>query len=173
MGIGILEPTTEYNIMAIPGTCLFDTLEPIDGEVGLRRHPKHPDVILRPQPSDSMDDPLNWLVYTHVDRELKLTRVMCRSRIRKELYFASLIAGAVVAGVIGPILVPALKPIIEEYPGTGVDQFVALTGYLVLTYGISSYLGVCLSDKFGRRPTSLVSHALMMWGIIWAARGRS
>lgn len=131
----------------VPGTIYFES----DAETasGLKRHPKRSDVVLQPQPSNDVNDPLNW------------------SRWRKEAYYISILIGTAVVGAIGPIVIPAPPQIVPEFK-ISVKEFIALIGDLVLTYGISSYFVVCLSDTLGRRGICLLSHVLMLGGIIWA-----
>jgi hypothetical protein len=62
MGIGILQPR-DGSHTPVTGTKLFDEVSSLGTDeeaVGLKRHPKHHDIILQPQPSDDPDDPLNW-----------------------------------------------------------------------------------------------------------------
>jgi len=94
-----------------------------------------------------------------------------RSKLKKELFFLSLSLSTAIVGVIGPVIVPSPPQIIATFPTTTVTDYTALVGYLVLTYGISSYFAVCLSECFGRRPASFISHLLLLWGIVWAASG--
>lgn len=136
----------------VPGTVFFESATETASH--LKRHPTRPDIVLQPQPSDDVNDPLNW------------------SRWRKEAFYFSVLFGTAVVGAIGPIIIPAPPQIIPEFK-IGVKEFVALIGDLVLTYGISSYLVVCLSDTLGRRGMTIVSHVLLIWGIVWAATART
>jgi hypothetical protein len=64
MGLGILEPRHVTHI-PVPGSVLLDTdigTATAGPEAYLKRDPNRNDIILRPQPSDSPDDPLNWYV---------------------------------------------------------------------------------------------------------------
>jgi MFS family permease len=96
--------------------------------------------------------------------------LLLRSRFRKEAAYASLILGAVLVGVIGPLLIPDFGNILVEYD-LSLTQVIALNGYLVLTYGISSFVCVSLSDATGRRPMYLLSNLILGAGIIWGATG--
>jgi MFS family permease len=96
--------------------------------------------------------------------------VSIRSRFRKEAAYASLILGAILVGVIGPLLIPDFGNILVEYD-LSLTQVIALNGYLVLTYGISSFVCVSLSDATGRRPIYLLSNLILGAGIIWGATG--
>lgn len=73
----ISEPTDQ--LTSAPGTCLFDPPEADETEAAgrLKRHPTKVHIILRPQPTDSALDPLNW------------------SRVRKEALFFVFLVGSV------------------------------------------------------------------------------
>lgn len=60
--------------------------------------------------------------------------------------------GAALVGVVGPVLIPDFGNILVEYNLT-LTQVIALNGYLVLTYGISSFVCVSLSDAAGVDPS--------------------
>ncbi|KAI8687497.1 MFS domain-containing protein [Fusarium keratoplasticum] len=77
------------------------------------------EVFLVPQPSASPADPLNM------------------SRIRKELYFAALIYGACVTGVVGPVLVPGFSIVAAAFQ-INLTQVTLLNGSLVMGLGASS-----------------------------------
>jgi hypothetical protein len=62
MGIGIRQPPISIRdtVVGTEQVSQADSsLQPEDGK-HLKRHPKHPDLILQPQPSDDPNDPLNW-----------------------------------------------------------------------------------------------------------------
>jgi MFS family permease len=92
--------------------------------------------------------------------------------LRKEAVYASLLLGAILVGVIGPLLVPDFSNIVGEYK-ISLTQVIALNGWLVLTYGISSFLCVSLSDAVGRRPMYLISNLVISAGILWGANGEA
>lgn len=54
---GILNPSSS-DPWTVTGTRLFDPPHKVDQS--LKRHPKKPEIILQPQPSDDPNDPLNW-----------------------------------------------------------------------------------------------------------------
>lgn len=62
MGIGILHVKDSRDPLAVPGTCLLDPpVDPADVDSSnLKRDKKRSELILRPQPSDNVADPLNW-----------------------------------------------------------------------------------------------------------------
>lgn len=76
MAVWISEPTSDGHLA--PGTTLFEPQEEDEtaGAALLKRHPKFKHIILRPQPSNSGLDPLNW------------------SRWRKELLFLIFLIGS-------------------------------------------------------------------------------
>ncbi|KAJ9116531.1 hypothetical protein QFC24_006698 [Naganishia onofrii] len=158
MGIGIIY--NQDNATAdeeVPGTCVFgSSLQTVDDQLKatLKRDKKNSELILRPQPSDDPADPLNW------------------SPFRKEAAYLSLLLGAILVGVIGPLLVPDFGNILAEYK-ISLTQVIALNGWLVLTYGISSFLCVSLSDAMGRRPMYLASNLVISAGIVWGVNAKT
>lgn len=82
-----------------PGTSL---LEALDGSN------EGAEVILVPQPSNSPSDPLNW------------------HRLRKEMIFVTIVFGSILAGVIGPVLVPGFTIVAGEF-GVGLTQISLLS----------------------------------------------
>jgi MFS family permease len=97
--------------------------------------------------------------------------ILLRSPFRKEAAYFSLLLGAILVGVIGPLLVPDFGNILAEYK-ISLTQVIALNGWLVLTYGISSFLCVSLSDAMGRRPMYLASNLVISAGIVWGVNGK-
>lgn len=72
-------------------------------------YPQRPEIILRPQPSDSGLDPLNF------------------SKWRKEIMFLIFFVGSICTGVIGPILVPAFGTVAQDL-GVTVPRVAQLNG---------------------------------------------
>jgi hypothetical protein len=62
MGIGIQYNEDGRTPREVPGTCIFDPpLDIADSEPSaLKRDKKNPELILQPQPSEDVADPLNW-----------------------------------------------------------------------------------------------------------------
>ncbi|GAA5859514.1 hypothetical protein JCM8547_006858 [Rhodosporidiobolus lusitaniae] len=152
--VGILEPVSAA--VDPPGTHLFDppTSEETAASSRLKRHPRHADLILRPQPSSSLRDPLNW------------------SRARKEASFFVLMVGSILTGVIGPILVPAFSDVAADL-GVPVAKVAQLNGILVLFEGVFGILFVISSSFIGRRHVYLACALLQFVGCIWGGQAQS
>ncbi|WAO82869.1 MFS domain-containing protein [Fusarium falciforme] len=90
------------------------------------------EVVLVPKPSASPADPLNM------------------SRIRKELYFAALIYGACVTGVV-----------------------MLLNGSLIMALGVSAYVCGPLTTLWGRRLVFLFTTHIMVFGCVLAGSAKS
>ncbi|UZJ53797.1 hypothetical protein CBS101457_003117 [Exobasidium rhododendri] len=148
MAIGILDVSTDYDGKAVPGTRLFEPLQQID-TTHLKRDPKNSEVVLQPQPSDLPEDPLNW------------------SKFRKEVIYATLLWGAIVAGVSGPTLGPALASLSVSLR-ISITAAIGLTGYFVLAYGLASGVVVIGSTITGKRFWYVVGSTLALVGDIWA-----
>ncbi|EEU43803.1 uncharacterized protein NECHADRAFT_89568 [Fusarium vanettenii 77-13-4] len=105
-------------------------------------------------PSASPADPLNM------------------SRIRKELYFAALIYGACVTGVVGPVLVPVFSIVAAAFQ-INLTQVTLLNGSLVMALGVSAYVCGPLTTLWGRRLVFLFTTLIMVFGCVWAGSAKS
>ncbi|KAL2684477.1 hypothetical protein Neosp_005555 [[Neocosmospora] mangrovei] len=143
MAFGILEITA--NQPSPPGTALLK-----DVSVGAQ----DAEIVLVPQPSASPADPLNM------------------SRIRKELYFAALIYGACVTGVVGPVLVPGFSIVAAAFQ-INLTQVTLLNGSLVMALGVSAYVCGPLTTLWGRRLVFLFTTLVMVFGCVWAGSAKS
>ncbi|QGI83916.1 hypothetical protein CEK25_010645 [Fusarium fujikuroi] len=106
--------------------------------------------ILVPAPSNSPHDPLNM------------------SKIRKELYFLTLLFGACATGAVGPVLVPAFGIVSQTFQ-TPLSKVALLNGSLVLGMGVSCFFLAVVSDLWGRRIIFVVTSILLVVTNIWAA----
>ncbi len=147
MAFGIIESTSTSQPK---GTTILESVEKssaISGHLGGH-------IILQPQPSSSSLDPLNF------------------SRIRKELLFATIIFGACLTGVIGPLLVPGFGIIATVFEIT-LTKVTLLNGSLVLALGVSSYLCSCLATIYGKRLIFLFTTVLLLVTCCWGAAATS
>ncbi|KAI0168508.1 major facilitator superfamily domain-containing protein [Pestalotiopsis sp. NC0098] len=94
------------------------------------------------------------------------------SPIRKELYFLTLIYGASVTGVVGPLLVPAFSIVAASFD-VELTQVALLNGALVMTLGVSAYLCAPVAEIYGRRIVYLVTSLMMVLGCIWSSYART
>ncbi|KAF4995940.1 hypothetical protein FGRMN_4794 [Fusarium graminum] len=106
--------------------------------------------ILVPSPSNSAEDPLNM------------------SRPRKELYFLTLLFGACVTGVLGPVIVPAFGILSQTFE-TSLTKIAIINGSLVLALGVSAYISSVISDLWGRRLIFLLTSVMLVVSNTWAA----
>ncbi|GAA6012303.1 hypothetical protein JCM10207_002795 [Rhodosporidiobolus poonsookiae] len=149
--VGIVEPTRAHGDP--PGTHLFDPPETEEtlASSRLKRHPRNHQIILRPQPSDSPRDPLNW------------------STLRKETLFVVILMLSLLTGVIGPIFVPAIGTLSEQFD-VPVAKIAQLNGILVFIEGklfpdLSAFFGYASSYEsiYGSR---IISGAGMAGGAV-------
>ncbi|PVI00759.1 MFS transporter [Periconia macrospinosa] len=90
------------------------------------------------------------------------------SRIRKELYFLTLIYGACVTGAIGPVIVPAFSLVAAEFKVT-LQRVTMLNGSLIMALGLGSYVAAVLANVVGRRLLFLGTSVVLVVSCIWAA----
>jgi MFS family permease len=132
------------------GVLESNTSEQPSGTVFLEDSQDGMHTILVPSPSNSPNDPLNM------------------SRIRKELYFLTLLFGACVTGALGPVLVPAFGIISQTFQ-TPLSNVALLNGSLILGLGVSSYFSAVISHLWGRRMIFIFTSILLVVSNIWAA----
>ncbi|KAJ5646189.1 hypothetical protein N7490_002561 [Penicillium lividum] len=107
-------------------------------------------IVLEPQPDDSVNDPLNWPVWQ------RDTALVC-------LGFYCLIGGGMT-----PILAAGFNEVAATYQVT--EQKVAFTtGLYMLGLGIGSVIMSPTAILFGKRPVYLLSAILFMLSGIWCA----
>ncbi|KAI0012525.1 MFS general substrate transporter [Xylariaceae sp. FL0662B] len=111
---------------------------------------KHADIILAPQPTDSLNDPLNWPTW------------------RKDIILAIIGLSAGVVGAYGPMLSPGFVEISAALDIT-VSILSQATAWVILMIGISLFIFNPLAKKVGRRPVYVLSSIIMLSGSIWGA----
>ncbi|KAK5047349.1 hypothetical protein LTR84_006872 [Exophiala bonariae] len=127
---------TDSHVEFVPGTVhLVDLLG--------NMHSKHArgaqaDVVLVPSPSNDPDDPLNW------------------SRWRKLQSVACLCTYIMAVGIASAAIYSVLVPIATD-TGLGVSTMVEGTGYMFLFLGWGCFVCQPLAQKYGKRPTYLIS----------------
>ncbi|KAJ5113613.1 hypothetical protein N7456_002147 [Penicillium angulare] len=124
-----------------PGTTLLEKVQPESHGIAM---------LHIPQPSDSKHDPLNM------------------TRLRRELYFITLIYGACVTGVVGPLLVPGFSIIATAFE-IDLTQVTLLNGSLVMALGVSAYICSPLASAYGRRLVYLFTTLMMIFGCVWGS----
>jgi hypothetical protein len=146
MAFGILEDDS----CALPlGTTVLESIDHAASDDSKNAH-----IVLNPQPTDSRHDPLNL------------------SRVRKELLFATIIFGACLTGVIGPLLVPGFGIIAVHFDIT-LTKVTLLNGSLVMALGVSSYLCSVLAIIYGKRLIFLITTIILIASCCWGAAAKT
>ncbi|KAF7532286.1 hypothetical protein G7054_g8116 [Neopestalotiopsis clavispora] len=94
------------------------------------------------------------------------------SRFRRELYFLTLIYGASVTGVVGPVLVPGFSLVAASLQ-VGLTQVTLLNGALIMALGVSAYLCAPLAEIYGRRIVYLVTSLMLVFSCVWGSFAKS
>ncbi|KAH7033733.1 MFS transporter [Microdochium trichocladiopsis] len=134
----VLESSPRHGVP--PGTGQLETVQADAAEAT---------VVLLPAPTLSSSDPLNM------------------PPLRKNLFFLTLVYGACVTGVIGPLLVPAFSIAAADL-GVGLPEMALSNGVLIMGLGASSYICGPAAELWGRRLAFLVGPLIMLAGCIWA-----
>lgn len=146
MGLGIIEPKQ----LVVPGTIqLFDSA----AHVHSTEHLKHtPDgkIILAPQPSDSVNDPLNWSVW------------------KKDFVFFVLLVGTICSTIHGPLLSPVTVELSVEF-NRSINDIAQLSSYMSLIIAVAAYFFAAFAHVWGKRPVFVFSMATLVAADAWAA----
>lgn len=147
------------------------------GNVRLR-HPETNEVILIPTPSSDPNDPLNWYVHhrssvysdaTDIDRpqwyKYWMAAVVC---------FAMLMCNFLAAGPSIAMVQMAMDFFPGAHPGKNPELFnaaVAKVAYFFTTtallQGLGNFFWVPIANKYGRRPTYVLSYAMYFATAVW------
>ncbi|OQE13588.1 hypothetical protein PENSTE_c052G05494 [Penicillium steckii] len=144
MGLGILE---DHHLSDVPGTVLLADEGHPSSETNLQ-HGNGSDThtILSPQPSDNVNDPLNWPMW------------------KKEVNIIILCLGAMLnAGTNGTLLNASYYAIASDLH-TPLTSVVLVSGYNLLAAGCSGPFVCALSRQYGKRPVFLASTLLAIIG---------
>lgn len=87
--------------------------------------------------------------------------------MRKEATFLVLCFATTLAGVIGPVLVPAFVALIPTL-NQPLDKIAWINVALVLTIGFGSYLFAAMAAKYGQRPALLLALLASFVACVWA-----
>ena len=110
--------------------------------------------VLVPQPSDEIDDPLNW------SPRWKNAAIFCSTMLSFSLN-------------LGPLaLAPMFNFYIEEW-NRSLPDVVQFTGVAILCLGFSNFIWVPVMVCFGRRPVAIFSTLICVCSSIWRARATS
>lgn len=134
------------------------------GRGGLLGPPKHsaksqvqekkrtPDgqIILDPQPEDSLNDPLNWASW------------------RRDVALLSLGFYCMIGGGMTPILAAGFTDVADTYK-ISVPQVALTTGLYMMGMGVGSVVASPTAILFGKRPVYLIGAVLFILSSIWCA----
>ncbi|GLB43611.1 putative major facilitator superfamily protein [Lyophyllum shimeji] len=154
MAFGILE---DKYLKHVPGTALLSDLGivKIDEAGSLKRGTgRNEHVVLIPQPSDDLKDPLNWPTW------------------KKEACFWSLAFAASLDGALSPMVGPGYVLLSEQF-GVSVDDVASSFGSILLGLACFMLFQNTLAVKFGHRIVYLGSVTLMFVSCIWCAASPS
>ncbi|KAE8330280.1 major facilitator superfamily domain-containing protein [Aspergillus sergii] len=149
MGLGVLE---DHQLSDVPGTARLNDVDGADNVVGNTSQRKKGRVVLSPQPSSGINDPLNWPTW------------------KKELNIIILCFGAMLnAGTNGPLLNASYFAIAGELNVPLADVVLA-SGYNLLAAGCAGPFVCAASHKYGKRPVYLLS---TLFAIVGTAVGEA
>lgn len=107
-------------------------------------------IILEPQPEESMNDPLNWPAW------------------RRDAALLSLGFYCMLGGGITPLLAAGFTDISKEY-GVAVEQVALTTGLYMLGLGLGSVLFSPTAILWGKRPVYLGGAVIFILSCVWCA----
>jgi hypothetical protein len=159
MGFWILEPKSDERV---PGTVVVQS--ETDAQRVATRHLKHggkgeEDLVLVPQPSDSVNDPLSKLPGQDCNMMILTREDWSRSAKLFHSWFLS--AGTGLVSGCGLFLNPSNARMSKEI-GTSITMLSRSTAVLLLFLGIGSVLSAPLARIYGKRPGTFaqIGHVL-------------
>ncbi|KAK2739767.1 hypothetical protein FQN57_006464 [Myotisia sp. PD_48] len=108
------------------------------------------EILLDPQPEDSMNDPLNWPMW------------------RRNLALLSLGFYCMIGGGMTPILAAAFEDVAEEF-GISYHKVALTTGLYMLGLGLGSVVASPTAILIGKRPIYLIGATLLIISAVWCA----
>lgn len=113
---------------------------------------KTPDgqIVLEPQPDDSLNDPLNWPMW------------------RRDAALLSLGFYCLIGGGMTPILAAGFNNVAETY-GVSTQDVAYTTGLYMLGLGVGSVIMSPTAILYGKRPVYLLGAALCIVSAVWCA----
>ena len=107
-------------------------------------------IILEPQPDDSLNDPLNWPSW------------------RRDVALMSLGLYCMVGGGMTPVLAAGFTNVAATYH-TSLPRVALTTGFYMMGLGLGSVIASPTAILFGKRPVYLVGIVLFMISSVWCA----
>ncbi|MAD81445.1 MAG: hypothetical protein CL912_00645 [Deltaproteobacteria bacterium] len=173
MGLGVLDAKSVEQIL---GTSLLDedansgipdrlraTLKTAKGENG--------NIVLIPQPSNDVNDPLVSKQRWSIHQEIVDTRQNW-PEWKKQLTFAVLCFGTALVCVPGPMLGSSFGILNVEF-NASFTKLAQLNGIVIVMAAPSIWIASAIIPYFGKRPIFLISMLMMMVACIWAAKAKS
>jgi MFS family permease len=157
MGLGVLE---DHNLEHVPGTAPLNELGRevynISGvDSSILKHDPSGEIVLVPQPSDSLNDPYNW------------------PRWKKERFTIAFAFSCGAVGAIGPLLGPAFVELSAEF-NVSLSTFIqGVQGGLIVAIAFGSLIWNSVAVKYGKRPVYLFTTIGLMVTCFWAAAAKS
>ncbi|KAK7203590.1 major facilitator superfamily domain-containing protein [Myxozyma melibiosi] len=158
MPFGIIEPPSDS---PVPGTVhLYDglsfnsNLELGSAPISQSRLKRDGDIILVPQPSDSINDPLNW------------------STRKKDLVLTVLCLASIMSAVVSP-LIASVSTALVVYFRKGFGAIALLTGWYLFSGAIVSLFITAIAVKYGKRFPYLLACVILVASSAWAGAATS
>jgi hypothetical protein len=107
-------------------------------------------IVLDPQPDDSLNDPLNWPAW------------------RRDTSLLSLGFYCMVGGGMTPILAAGFNDVASTY-GVSISKVALTTGLYMMGLGLGSVIASPTAIIFGKRPVYLVGILLFLVSAVWCA----
>ncbi|TVY90722.1 putative MFS-type transporter [Lachnellula willkommii] len=147
MAWGVLE---DYKMGTVPGTTLLSKKGDLSGDVATDASVKKAgNIVLIPQPSDSVNDPLNW------------------SNTNKNVIIWLLAFASGMTAALGPMVTPGFGQVIEQYK-VSLDQVSTyLVGLLVLSTGTGTFFTSAAALVWGKRPVFVISLTVLLITCVW------
>lgn len=182
MAWGVLD---DYRLTKVPGTTLFNK-EGIDLADGVEVDPnikKSGSIILIPQPSDSVNDPLNWYLSMRpgISYITNCSKVFNSQECNHLDPFDRLWAYCIVciptysanSRVIltmfrlGPMVTPGFGEVAATYHVSFNTVSIALVGVLTLVTGTFTFFTSAAATVWGKRPMFIISTVVLLMTSVW------
>ena len=106
------------------------------------------------------------------EHPLPTTSPLGWSRLRTELAFATIVFGASISGVIGPLLVPGFTIVAADLD-VPISKITVSNGALVMALGVSAYVCNALARIYGTRLIFLSTTISLIATCCWGAASKS
>ncbi|KAK5064354.1 hypothetical protein LTR84_000187 [Exophiala bonariae] len=140
----------DVSLAHVPGTVILDDAKSTSQVVHQLKHGtgRNRHVVLVPQPSEDVNDPLNW-----------------STGKKLAAYLVTLFGTCLYAGCTSPLLNAGLLVIAGEFK-VGIMDVALLAGEQMLVVGVTSPFVLALARKYGKRPIYLFSSIMAVIGTV-------